>query len=171
MSIFAKLTKKYEDSRKATEEAHKILFSKKHQKVLGLRLQLISIALTKGRKEPTTCSDQYAIPFHIAKKGFIQGQYPNSDVRWDTENGWITCAITAIFRGEIDSTYYFHFPPNKQEFNQYLSKLNAEANQRLQTLQIQQQNEQQIQQQNELQTLKQLIDKYPDFMKNITTHT
>jgi len=160
------LTRKITILKAQIGEAREELFSPENKKIFCNRIQLLCEQIVRGRESPNRCCERFSIPFSLFenKEGaaccILKGEYPASEVTWETEEDYIKVSVEAIFNYETDSTYTFSFPADEIEFQSYLKSVTNLANGREAQLDEELLEEQGKTEQEERELLKVLQAKY-----------
>jgi len=130
----------------------------------------------RGRKNPTTCCDNYSIPFAIIELGekaidhLNTNKYPASSIEWNVEENYngkvcVSVRIESFYRSELDSSFGITFPINEEKFEEHIQKLKIEAEQREADLLKKQQEKDKQQETYEKELLEELAKKFNKELK------
>ena len=134
MKDIVQLIKNHNKHKRIAEEKRDMIFTDGTKDVLKERILEVSQIIVRGRRKPTTCGDEYSIPFgliEVKEDGANPfGHYYGKHIDWSIEEESIVAEIETIFRGEQDSYYKYTIPVDDNEYKLYLSKLGVEADKR-----------------------------------------
>ena len=139
MKDIVQLIKNYNKYSNLAKLEYDMIFTKNTKIILIERIIEISREITRGRDEPTTCTEKYSIPFglirikEIGKNPFESypfESYYGRCIEWDIRGEYIVANIQTGSAGEFDSCFEYTIPVDDDKYRMYLASLQIEADKR-----------------------------------------
>ena len=168
------LIKDYNHHTKCSKELYDMIFS--HDEMFKKRILEMSKEIIRGRKEPETCCDEYAIPFgliNVYEKGeenpfeHYYGRY----IEWSIKGNNVIAKIETVFRGENDSYFEFLIPVDNKEYQLYLQELREKADKRVEKTIEEKTIAEKEKEKQEIKLLRELKEKYEKYFSDKTTES
>jgi len=163
MNSITEAIRSYNKHKALAQEQYDTVFTNETVALFKGRIMEICEKIIRGRDEPSTCCEEYSIPFGLINRkregeAVFDGYY--SGISWSIEHDTIVAEIETSFHGEHDSYFKFMIPVEDDKYAAYLSKLEADASKRERDMETAESIEAQKIEERERQLLKELKDKY-----------